>query len=166
VSSDAKQPLAGEPTARVLVAGASGYSGALAARLVWEHPRLELARTTARSEVGKRLDQLYPQHPVPLVLDRLELDELGAIDAAVVAYPHGASAPLVVALREAEVKVVDLSADFRLHELQVYERWYGEHGAPQLLDGAVYGLTERAAIRPPLCWRWRRWPRPAWSPRW
>jgi N-acetyl-gamma-glutamyl-phosphate reductase len=66
-----------------------------------------------------------------------------------VAYPHGAAAPVGAALRERGVKVVDLSADFRLHDLETYRRWYGEHGAPELLAGAVYGLTElhREAIR-------------------
>ena len=64
------------------------------------------------------------------------------VDAAIVAYPHGAAAPVVAALREQGTKVVDLSADFRLHDLDTYGRWYGEHGAPQLLGEAVYGLTE------------------------
>ena len=81
---------------------------------------------------------------------------------------------MVAALREQGVKVVDLSADFRLHDLDTYARWYGEHGAPELLREAVYGLTElhREAIagrrpgREPrllpdraACSRWRRSPR-------
>ncbi len=61
--------------------------------------------------------------------------------AAVVAYPHGAAAPAVKALRERGLKVVDLSADFRLGR-ELYERWYQPHDAPELLDDAVYGLTE------------------------
>jgi N-acetyl-gamma-glutamyl-phosphate reductase len=64
------------------------------------------------------------------------------MDAAIVAYPHGAAAPVVAALREEGVKVVDLSADFRLHDLDTYAAWYGEHGAPELVADAVYGLTE------------------------
>jgi N-acetyl-gamma-glutamyl-phosphate reductase len=126
----------------VLVAGASGYTGALAARLVHRHPDLELAAVTSRSNAGRRLDDLYPQHRVPLVLDALDLDELGPVDAAIVAYPHGASAPVVAELHERGVKVVDLSADFRLRDLAVYEEFYVEHPAPQLLDEAVYGLPE------------------------
>jgi N-acetyl-gamma-glutamyl-phosphate reductase len=128
--------------ASVLVAGASGYTGALAARLVHRHPELELAAVTSRSDAGRRLDELYPQHRVPLVLDALDLDELGPVDAAIVAYPHGASAPVVAALHERGVKVVDLSADFRLRDLAVYEEWYVPHEAPQLLEEAVYGLPE------------------------
>jgi N-acetyl-gamma-glutamyl-phosphate reductase len=127
---------------RVLVAGASGYAGALAAELVRTHPSLELARVTARTDAGKRLDELHPQYGVDLVLEEPAAEDGADVDAAIVAYPHGAAAPVVAALREQGTKVVDLSADFRLHDLDTYGRWYGEHGAPQLLGEAVYGLTE------------------------
>jgi N-acetyl-gamma-glutamyl-phosphate reductase len=127
---------------RVLVAGASGYAGALAADLVSKHPSLELARVTARTDAGRRLDELYPQYGVDLVFEEPAAEDGTDIDAAIVAYPHGAAAPVVAALREQGTKVVDLSADFRLHDLDTYGRWYGEHGAPQLLGEAVYGLTE------------------------
>jgi N-acetyl-gamma-glutamyl-phosphate reductase len=126
----------------VAVIGASGYTGALAAHLLWRHPAFELRAVTARSDVGRRLDDLYPRYRVPLKLEQLDLERHGAVDAAVVAYPHGASAPVVAGLRALGAKVVDLSADFRLRDLEVYARWYGEHGAPDRLDEAVYGLTE------------------------
>jgi len=126
----------------VLIAGASGYAGALAARLVQGHPDLELARITARTDAGKRLDELYPEHGVSLVLEEPGAEDGSDVDAAIVAYPHGAAAPVVAALRKQDVKVVDLSADFRLHDLETYGRWYGEHGAPELVGDAVYGLTE------------------------
>ncbi|HTA14387.1 MAG TPA: N-acetyl-gamma-glutamyl-phosphate reductase [Solirubrobacteraceae bacterium] len=127
---------------RVLVAGATGFAGALAAHLLWRHPRFELAAVTGRSEVGRRLDDLYPRYRVPLILDELDLDGLERIDAAVVAYPHAAAAPAVGALIDRGVRVVDLSADFRLSELATYERWYGAHPRPELLEQAVYGLSE------------------------
>ncbi len=136
------QPLSGEPAARVLVAGASGFTGALAAQLVWRHPRLLLVAATSRGDAGTRLDRLYPRYRVPLELTELDLDRVEGIDAAIVAYPHGASAPTVAALRERGVRVVDLSADFRLRDIATYERWYGEHGAPHMHGQAVYGLTE------------------------
>ncbi len=136
------QPLDGDPTARVLVAGASGFAGALAAQIVWRHPRLELVGVTSRSDAGTRLDRLYPRYRVPLELTELNLDRLDGVDAAIVAYPHGAAAPTVAALRELGVLVVDLSADFRLRDPATYERWYGEHGAPELFAAGVYGLTE------------------------
>ena len=130
------------PEPRILVAGASGYAGALAAELVALHPGLELAGATARSDVGKGLNELYPQYTSTAMLEELDLGALDGIDAAIVAYPHGASAPVVAEMRGLGIKVVDLSADFRLRDLPTYERWYGEHGEPDLLDGAVYGLTE------------------------
>jgi N-acetyl-gamma-glutamyl-phosphate reductase len=127
---------------RVLIAGASGYAGALAAELVRRHPSLELTRITARTDAGKRLAELYPQYGVDLVLDQPSAEDGAEVDAAIVAYPHGAAAPVVARLREQGTRVVDLSADFRLHDLDTYAHWYGEHGAPELLDDAVYGLTE------------------------
>jgi N-acetyl-gamma-glutamyl-phosphate reductase len=127
---------------RVLIAGASGYAGALAAELVRRHPSLELARITARTDAGKRPDELYPQYGVDQVLEEPDAEDGSDVDAAIVAYPHGAAAPVVAALREQGTKVVDLSADFRLHDLDTYSHWYGDHAAPQLLDEAVYGLTE------------------------
>ncbi len=140
--SSAVQPLDGDPVAKVLVAGASGYAGALSAQLLWKHPKLELAKVTARSELGKRLDELYPDYEVPIALEELEPSELGVINAAIVGYPHGASIPVIAELHGLGVQVVDLSADFRLRDVPTYERWYGPHGDPDLLSGVVYGLTE------------------------
>lgn len=135
--------------ARVLVAGASGFAGALTADLLWRHPQLELAAVTSRSEVGRRLCDLYPRYRVPLALEQLDLDRHGHVDAAIVAYPHGAAAPLVAELVARGVRVIDLSADFRLSDVATYERWYVPHPAPELLERAVYGLSElrREAIR-------------------
>jgi N-acetyl-gamma-glutamyl-phosphate reductase len=127
----------------VAVFGAGGFTGALAARLLFGHPRFELRWLTARSEVGRRLDELYPYHRVPLQLEELDLDRHAEVDAALVAYPHGSAAPLVHELRQRGVRVVDLSADFRLRDVVAYEQWYGEHPAPALIAEAVYGLPER-----------------------
>ncbi|HEV2062214.1 MAG TPA: N-acetyl-gamma-glutamyl-phosphate reductase [Solirubrobacteraceae bacterium] len=125
-----------------IVAGASGYAGALAARLLHRHPEFELAAVTSRSDAGVRLDELYPYHRVPLTLDAFDIDTHGDVGAAIVAYPHGASAPTVEQLHERGVKVVDLSADFRLRDPGTYAEWYGEHGAPSLFGHGVYGLPE------------------------
>src|ERR1700733_9517450 len=110
----------------VVVAGASGYAGAIAARLLWRHPEFELLAITAREDAGRRLDELYPQHRVPLVLEELDLDRAGAAD-------------VVAGLLEREVRVVDLSADFRLRDVAVYEQWYVRHPHPELIERAVYG---------------------------
>ena len=128
------------PSAAVI--GATGYTGALSAALLWRHPSIDLVAVTSRSDMGRRLDDLYPRHRVPLTLEELDLDRHGAVDAAIVAYPHGASSGVVASLRARGVRIVDLSADFRLRDLDVYRRWYGDHEAPELIDGAVYGLTE------------------------
>ncbi len=127
---------------RVAVVGAAGFGGAVAARICHRHPSLELTVLTARSDAGRRHDELYPRYRVPLVMEELDPDRLAErADAAIVAYPHGAAAPAVKTLRERGLKVVDLSADFRLGR-ERYERWYRRHEAPELLDEAVYGLTE------------------------
>ena len=111
---------AGSP--RVLVAGATGFAGALAADLLWRHPGFELTGVTGRSETGVPLSSLYPRYRVPLAIAELDLERLEPVDAAVVAYPHAAAA--------------------RLSSLPTYERWYGEHPRPELLAEAVYGLSE------------------------
>jgi N-acetyl-gamma-glutamyl-phosphate reductase len=126
----------------VIVAGATGFAGALAAHLLWRHPGFELAGVTGRSELGRPLGELYPRYRVPLSIEELDTVALDGLDAAIVAYPHAAAAPTVAALREAGVRVVDLSADFRLASLPTYERWYGPHPRPELIEQAVYGLTE------------------------
>jgi N-acetyl-gamma-glutamyl-phosphate reductase len=132
----------GPSRADVAVLGASGFAGALAARLIDRHPFFRLDAVTSRSDAGRRLDDLYPHHRVDLVLDAYDADELGAIDAAIVAYPHGAAAPVVAELHERGIKVVDLSADFRLRDLAIYEAHYVQHPRPELLGEAVYGLPE------------------------
>jgi N-acetyl-gamma-glutamyl-phosphate reductase len=125
------------------VFGAAGFAGALAARILHTHPRFELAFVTARSDVGRRLDAVYPQYRVPLTLEEFDITRHGDVEAAVVAYPHGAAAPLVADLRRRGVRVVDLSADFRLRDPATYEEWYRSHEAPELVEEAVYGLPER-----------------------
>src|SRR4029077_12071837 len=124
------------------VFGAAGYTGALAARLLHTHPGFELRTITARTDAGQRLEELYPHYRVPLALEELDLDRHGDVDAAVVAYPHGAAAELVSELRARGVRVVDLSADFRLRDPATYAQWYREHPATELLQNAVYGLPE------------------------
>jgi len=128
--------------ADVAVLGASGYAGAIAATLLYRHPHFDLRHVTARSESGAVLESIHPRTRVPLVLEDYDPDVQGEVDAALVCWPHGVSAPAVAALRERGVRVVDLSADFRLRDRGVYEDWYGTHGAPELFGDAVYGLPE------------------------
>ena len=134
---------------KVAVLGAAGFVGALCSELVWRHPQFELVAVTGRSDVGKRLNDVHPRYDVPLVLSELDVDQIcQQADAVLVAYPHGASQQVVAQLLAGGVKVVDLSADFRL-DRDRYEDYYQAHEQPELIDEAVYGLTEynRDAVR-------------------
>jgi N-acetyl-gamma-glutamyl-phosphate reductase len=128
---------------KVAVLGAAGFAGALAADILWRHPELELTLLTARSDAGLRLSDVHPRYDVPLRLEAPELDAVAErAGCALVAYPHKEAAPTVAGLVERGLKVVDLSADFRLPR-ELYEEYYQPHERPELLDRAVYGLTER-----------------------
>jgi N-acetyl-gamma-glutamyl-phosphate reductase len=124
------------------VIGAAGFGGALCAMLVDRHPSLELTALTARTDAGRRHDEVHPRYRVDMEMEAFDADRVGEqAQAALVAYPHQAAAPVVAALRERGLKVVDLSADFRLDQAR-YEQWYQPHEAPQLLGESVYGLPE------------------------
>ena len=130
------------PEHKVAVVGAGGFGGALCARLVHRHPALELTMLTARSDAGNRHDEVYRRYRVPVEMEAFDADRVAErADAALVAYPHKAAALAVKALRERGLKVVDLSADFRLDQAR-YEHWYQPHEAPELLEESVYGLPE------------------------
>ena len=142
---------------RVAIVGASGYTGAELARLLLEHPHVEIAAMYARRAAGQRLDESFPQFTgrLGLTIDAFDADDCaGRAQVAFCALPHGESAPVVAALRERGLVVLDLSADFRLRDEAAWRQWYGsaehpQHPAPALLPGAVYGLPERyrAALR-------------------
>ena len=117
----------------VLVAGASGYAGALAARLVAAPPALRARARPPPLGRRARARRALPAPPRRRPLEELDLDRHGDVDAAIVAYPHGAAAPTVAALRERGVKVVDLRADFRLRDRATYERVVRPHEAPELI---------------------------------
>ena len=127
---------------RAAVIGAAGFGGAVAAAILHRHPEIELTALTARSDAGRRHDELYPAYRVPLEMEAFDPDLIAErADAAVIAYPHKAAADAVSKLRRRGLKVVDLSADFRLDQ-EAYERWYQPHEAPELLAESVYGLPE------------------------
>jgi N-acetyl-gamma-glutamyl-phosphate reductase len=124
------------------VFGASGYTGLEMLRLLRGHPRTRLVFATSESAAGKSIRDIYPlTWDVPLVAAAdAPLDQT---DAVFCCLPHGASMPAVIAARQAGVRVIDLSADFRLADVDIYQQWYKvQHAAPELLDEAVYGLAE------------------------
>lgn len=136
---------------RVAIIGAAGYTGAELLRIVHQHPRLELVMVAARERAGKRLGEVVPSTLGVRGLAEKELEtfdpaEAGKLaeraDVAFLALPHATSARVGKALYEAGLRVVDLSADFRLRDHATYEKTYGEHPAPELLAKAVYGQPE------------------------
>jgi len=128
--------------------GVTGYTGMELARLMVHHSSMELVRVTSRAEAGKRLADIYPfLHRLPLgqlVITRPDpVDLAEECDVVFLAVPHKTAMEIAATLLEQGVKVVDLSADFRLNDKAVYEQWYAtEHTRAELLPEAVYGLPE------------------------
>jgi N-acetyl-gamma-glutamyl-phosphate reductase len=137
----------------VAVVGAAGYAGIEAVRLVLGHPRLDLALATSAADAGKPVASVYPALAGATDISFVEpsVDAIAdAADVALLAVPHTAAVELAVPLLESGVVVIDLSADFRLLDPAVYEKWYGVvHAAPELLPQAVYGLPELDRSRLP-----------------
>ncbi len=136
---------------RIGVVGASGYTGADLVRLLAGHPRAEIVLMTANAQAGKPLAAVFPHLGALALPDliRVEDADWSAVDVAVCCLPHGTTQEIVAGL-PGHLKVIDLSADFRLRDPAVYAQWYGhEHRAPALQEEAVYGLTEhhREAVR-------------------
>ncbi len=131
---------------KVGVVGASGYAGVELLRLCAGHPDLEVAVATAGEHRGARVaahtPSLAASYP-DLSYSATEVSELDGLDVVFLALPHGRSQQLVPELISAVGLIVDLAADFRLHEPSLYPTWYGEvHAAPDLLGSFVYGLPE------------------------
>jgi len=125
---------------KVGIINVTGYAGSELARLLYSHPQVELTSVTGRSAVGKKLAEVFP-HMIDIKLNITE--ELGKVDLVFSAMPHKASAEVILPLIKQGVKVVDISADFRLKDAQEYPVWYDfVHPAPELLPEAVYGLPE------------------------
>lgn len=136
---------------KTVVLGASGYTGAEAVRLIANHPNLEISGLTANRHAGKAYGEVYPhlahapeggKYPNLQKWDDVKWDEVDAVFACL---PHGASEETISEIAKHVDKIVDLSADFRLKDANLYARTYGRtHTAPKLLSNAVYGLSEYA----------------------
>lgn len=134
------------------IVGGTGYTGAELLRLLAGHPGARVRLLTSRQEAGKRADAMFPQlrGVCDLTFSEPDAGALAQCQAVFFATPHGAAMQLAPALLERGVKVLDLSADFRLKDPAVFKQWYGmDHACPQLLDEACYGMPEvhREAIR-------------------
>lgn len=133
--------------ARIAVLGASGYTGSELVRLLLRHPRVELVALTADRKAGQTMAEVFPQF-APFTLPKLvTIDEVDftAVDLVFCALPHATTQLVIKKVFDAapNVKVVDLSADFRLKDPGAYEQWYGHpHQALELQQEAVFGLVE------------------------
>jgi len=135
--------------AKIAVIGASGYTGLELLRLLLTHPHAELVCVTSRQNAGRSIGELFPRfsgaEAAELKFIDPDADAVAATGAEVafLALPHGVAAGYASSLIEKGLKIVDLSADFRLDDTEVYKEFYdGEHPAPELLKEAVYGLPE------------------------
>ena len=132
---------------KIGVLGASGYTGADAVRLLVRHPHAEIVALTANTHAGKAMGEVFP-HFFMLDLPRLvewEKVDWSGLDAVFCGLPHGTTQEIIAAVLAANpaIKVLDMSADFRLRDMATYAQWYGhDHRAPSLQGEAVYGLTE------------------------
>ena len=132
---------------KIGILGASGYTGADAVRLLARHPHAEITALTANTHAGKTMDQVFP-HLFMVELPRLkewEQVDWTKLDAVFCGLPHGTTQEIIAAVLAANpaIKILDMSADFRLRDMKTYAQWYGhEHRAPALQGEAVYGLTE------------------------
>src|ERR1700720_485470 len=132
---------------KIGILGASGYTGADAVRLLARHPNVEITALTANTHAGKAMDEVFP-HFFMLDLPQLvewEKVDWTKLDAVFCGLPHGTTQEITAAIMAAnpKIKILDMSADFRLRDKNVYAQWYGhEHRALKLQSEAVYGLTE------------------------
>ncbi|MEM7799917.1 MAG: N-acetyl-gamma-glutamyl-phosphate reductase [Chloroflexota bacterium] len=129
---------------KVGIFGATGYAGLELVELLQHHPEIEVGFCTSESSAGQSLDQIAPQAPRWPLIKSAEAP-LDQVDAVFLCLPHAASAATAVRARAAGCRVIDLSADFRIKDVETYESWYKvEHPKPEWLTEAVYGLTEHA----------------------
>jgi N-acetyl-gamma-glutamyl-phosphate reductase len=125
---------------KVGILNVTGYAGVELARLLAGHPYVELASVTGRSAAGQKIGQVFPHMAA---LDLTIQSELSDVDFVFSALPHHESAGQLIPFIERGIRVIDISADFRLKEPSAYEKWYDfSHPAPGLLKTAVYGLPE------------------------
>jgi N-acetyl-gamma-glutamyl-phosphate reductase len=130
---------------RAGIVGATGYTGVELLRLLLSHPGAEPVVVTSRGNAGEALDAMFPnlRGHTSLVFTEPDTGRLAECDVVFFATPHGVAHALAGDLLSRGTRVVDLSADFRLKDAELWADWYGQpHGAPELLDEAVYGLPE------------------------
>ncbi|GAB3043992.1 N-acetyl-gamma-glutamyl-phosphate reductase [Acinetobacter apis] len=127
------------------IVGGTGYTGVELLRILLRHPDVTVTTLTSRTEAGKPIANLFPslRGQTELTFSDLDIEELKQCDVVFFATPHGVAMKHAEALVAANTKVIDLAADFRIQNLDVFEKWYGlKHTCPELLQQSVYGLSE------------------------
>jgi N-acetyl-gamma-glutamyl-phosphate reductase len=137
---------------KVGVIGGTGYTGVELLRLLSIHPEVELQVITSRSEMGKKVSDLFPSLRgfCDIAFSEPDVNAFKSCDVVFSATPNGVLMKYAAELYEAGVKLIDLAADFRIQDIAVWEKWYGmPHSCPQLVKEAVYGMPEmnREAIK-------------------
>ncbi|WP_029406794.1 N-acetyl-gamma-glutamyl-phosphate reductase [Thiomicrorhabdus sp. Milos-T2] len=130
---------------KVGIVGGTGYTGVELLRLLANHPNTEVVAITSRSEAGMPVAEMFPNLRgfYDLAFSEPSLEVLKSCDIVFFATPHGVAMSMTPELVEAGVKVIDLAADFRINDLNVWEDWYGmPHACPSIMDEVVYGLPE------------------------
>lgn len=130
---------------KVAVIGATGYSGIELIRLLLHHPQVEITALCSRQYANENIAHVFPSlaDHIDCICEEVDPDALAEkADVVFTAVPHKTAMDVVPDLLERGVRVVDLSADFRLHDVGVYQEWYQEHSCPELIAEAAYGLPE------------------------
>ncbi|XP_042493822.1 probable N-acetyl-gamma-glutamyl-phosphate reductase, chloroplastic [Macadamia integrifolia] len=133
-----------EEMVRIAVLGASGYTGSEIVRLLANHPNFGITLMTADRKAGQSIGSVFPHLVTQNLPDMVAIKDadFSNIDAVFCCLPHGTTQDIIKGLPK-QLKIVDLSADFRLRDINEYEEWYGQpHRAPELQEEAIYGLTE------------------------
>ncbi len=135
----------GAATIRAAIIGGTGYTGSELLRLLHGHPQVEVVAISSRSEAGRPVEDIFPAFAGITDLCFSDPAEVVGLqpDLVFFATPHGVAQASARHFLDAGIRVVDLSADFRIRDLATWEQWYGQkHAAPELIEGAVYGLPE------------------------
>lgn len=127
---------------RVSIVGGSGYTGGELLRILLKHPEVQVAQVTSESHVGEYVYQTHPNLRAHTLLQYTARDQLEACDVLFLALPHGEAQKNIKRYASLAPRIIDLSADFRLRDPEVYRKWYGEHADPAWLANFVYGLPE------------------------
>ncbi len=137
--------MTGEKKYNIAIVGASGYTGSELARILVQHPEVEIKMITSESHSGKPFSELHPQFLGILDIPLVSADEVAGVqlDVIFLALPHGVSMAYIQKWKNKKAMMIDLSGDFRLSGPDVYQKWYKqEHIFPEAFDRAVYGLPE------------------------